>query len=71
MNDAPSVRAAHARLAAHQRHHGPDAPTTTAAQAELKAAVAEQFVDRLISEAPAIDEATRRRLAIILLGGTA
>jgi len=66
MNDAPSVRAAHARLAAHQRHHGPDDPATAAAQAELRTAVATAYLERLVSEAPPIDDATRLRLAAII-----
>jgi hypothetical protein len=62
-----SVRAAHARLAAHQRHHGPDAPATAAAQAELRAALAEQYIADLVAGAPALSAQQRAALAVVLL----
>lgn len=61
-----SVKTCRARLAALGRHRAPGDPAITEASRDLKAAVAEEFIRRLVEEAPPLTEVQRNRLASLL-----
>ncbi len=59
------------RLGAIQRHHPDDHEAIDRARAELKDAKAQEYVRKLVSEAPPLTPEQRDRLAIILLDPSA
>jgi hypothetical protein len=58
---------ARAREAALKRHRKPDDPAITAAIAERRYVAAEEYVRRIVAEAPPLSAEQRSRLAVLLL----
>jgi hypothetical protein len=56
-----------ARLAAAARHHPDDAEVLAAARDRLRAAVAEDYITRIVDTAPPLTAEQRARLAVLLL----
>ncbi|MBQ0902676.1 hypothetical protein [Micromonospora sp. U21] len=54
---------------AHKRRYTPDDPDTIAAQRDFRAERAEDYIRRLVDEAPPLTEEQRARLAALLTGG--
>lgn len=63
---APAVAAARARKAGLRRHRPADDPEVMAAGADLRAALAEQYITRLLDETPPLSEEDRAHLARLL-----
>ncbi|HEY3925008.1 MAG TPA: hypothetical protein VGL75_10650 [Acidothermaceae bacterium] len=66
-----TIRSARGRYGAAKRHHSDDPGIIEATLRELKDAQAQDYIRRLIDEAPPLSPAQRDRLAILLLGGAA
>lgn len=49
--------------------YGADAPETLAARAELKALAAEEYIEKILFEPPALPVESRAKLAGLLLDG--
>ncbi len=64
----PTWTAARASLAVTIRHHPDDAAAIAAARRELRAIRAEDYVRRLVEQAPPLTDEQRIRLAALLLG---
>jgi hypothetical protein len=60
---------ARAREAALKRHRKADDPELIAATAERRYVAAEEYVRRLVAEAPTLTEAQRGRIAALLRSG--
>lgn len=58
------------RVAALTRHRDPEDPAIGEARRDLRAARAEDYIRRVVDEAPPLTEDQRRRLAAILQGST-
>lgn len=54
------------KLAAVTRHHGPDHPAVTEARRDLRAARAEEYIRKLVDEAPPLTAEQRAALAALL-----
>lgn len=61
--ERPNTRKTRAKLASSARWH-PEA--TEAARLEHRAAMVEEYIDKLVASAPPLDDATRARLAALL-----
>lgn len=61
-----SITSRRARLAALGRHRSAGDPEITEAARDLKEAVAEDFIRRLVAEAPPLSDDQRTRLASLL-----
>jgi hypothetical protein len=70
---SPDRRRLRGRVAALSQTRPEDHPDLVAARAELRAAKAEDYISRLVAEAPPLSDAQRARLAALLLpvGGAA
>lgn len=62
----PRTTPLRASLAGITRHRPNDVDAITAAKRELKAAVAENYIRRLVDDAPPLSPAQRARLAVLL-----
>ena len=58
-----------ARVAALSRDRTPDDPDLLAAKRDLRASRAEEYIKRLVAEAPALSEDQRSRIAALLRNG--
>ncbi len=58
------------RLAAHSRYRPEDTETADSLRRDLRAARAEDYIKKLVAEAPPLSETQRDRLALLLRGGT-
>ena len=69
-DEARSWTVPRARIAGYKRRGRPDSdPDLVNARRELKAARIEEHVRRVVDTAPALDQAQRGRLALLLLRG--
>lgn len=59
------------RLAAVEKHHGPDDPRVSELRRDLAAERLDEAIRDAVTAAPPLTDAQRRRLAAILLGGQA
>lgn len=66
-----AVQSLRGRVARLSRDHAPDSPEITSTRAELAAAKLEQYIERVVAEAPPLTPAQRDRLALLLQGGGA
>lgn len=57
-----------ARVAALSRDRTPDDPDLLAAKRDLRASRAEEYIERLVAEAPPLTPDQKSRLAVLLLG---
>ena len=64
-----SWTAERARVASLTRSRTPDDPDLVEARRNLKAARLEQYIERVVDEAPPLTQAQRDRLAGLLRGG--
>jgi hypothetical protein len=64
-----TVAKARARHAALTRHRSPDDPAVVESRQALTLVNAEDYVRRLVDQAPPLTDDQRRRLAAILTGG--
>ncbi len=62
----PTTHQARARVAALSRHRSTNDVDLTAARAELKTVVAEDYIRRLVDAAPKLNDEQRIRLASLL-----
>jgi hypothetical protein len=58
-----------ARVAALSRDRKPDDPDLLAAKRDLQASRAEEYIKRLVAEAPAFTAEQRSRIAVLLQSG--
>ncbi len=65
----PTVRSAHARVAAVKKHHPNSTEAVADAVRDLKAASAEAYVKQIVDQAPALSRAQLDALASLLRGG--
>jgi len=61
-----SVPSAHGRVAILTRHHGPDDPVTLDAKRDLEAVKLEEYIRRVVDQAPSLTADQRDRLAALL-----
>jgi hypothetical protein len=66
-----SWTAERARVASLSRSRTPDDPDLVAARRDLKAERLADYIRRTVDAAPALDDAQRDRLALLLRGGDA
>jgi hypothetical protein len=68
----PSAKySARGRLNVLQRHRPPDDPAIADARRDLAAASLEEYISRIVAEAPPLTEDQRSRIAALLRGGEA
>jgi hypothetical protein len=60
-----------ARVAALSRDRKPNDPDLLAAKQDLRASRAEEYIKRVVADAPALTAEQRSRLAVLLRGGDA
>jgi hypothetical protein len=65
MNGA-KARTIHARLGSKVRYHPDDRDAIEALRRDLRAAQAEEYIERLVAVAPPLTDEQRARLAVIL-----
>lgn len=66
-----AVRSARGRLAVTTRHHPDDADRLAEARRALAAAKAEDYISKLVAEAPPLTPEQRDRLLVLLSPGAA
>ena len=68
MSSSTVARARHASL---RRYRTNDDPVVVAARRDLKAARAAEYISKLVAEAPALTDAQKATLAVLLRPGAA
>jgi len=66
-----NIPSAKSRLGAYERHRGPNDPATLDARRDLRAAVLEDHIKRIVDQAPPLTAEQIDRLAVLLRGGGA